>query len=215
MTAYRLQTHPVLRRVRSLVDAGFVGDVTQVEGSFTFDIGAGGDGDPWRLDRDLAGGGSLYDIGVYPLNTTRFLLDEDPQSVQGSLTSPHPGFEEGVDEHAAFVLEFPSGAQALCRSSYGSHGGNRTTIEGTEGTIRMEGAYADLVERTVVLERDGRTARFEDLYVDELTEQFDYFAHCVLTGETPEPDGRDGLFDVRTLAAVQESAADGTRVDLP
>ncbi|MFB6073444.1 MAG: D-xylose 1-dehydrogenase Gfo6 [Haloarculaceae archaeon] len=215
MTAYRMQTHPVLRRVRELIADGFVGDVVQVEGSFTFRmLGDGGDPDQWRLDYDFAGGGSLYDIGVYPLNTTRFLLGEDPVAVQGSLSNPDPGFEDGIDEHASFVLEFPGGAQAICRSSYGAHAGNRTEIVGTEGTIRMDNPYSDLSERTVILERDGRSARFEDLFVNELTEQFDYFAHCVLTGERPEPDGRDGLTDMAVMAAIQESDESGARVDL-
>ncbi|MFB6135908.1 MAG: D-xylose 1-dehydrogenase Gfo6 [Halobacteriaceae archaeon] len=214
MTAYRLQTHPLHRRLRDLLADGFVGDVAQVEGAFTFPmLAGGGDPDQWRLDADLAGGGSLYDVGVYPLNTTRFLLDRDPVAVRGTLSSPHEGFE-GVDEHAAFVLEFEDGAQAVCRSSYGAYGENATTVAGDEGSIRVEDAYGHLTDRTVVLERDGRTVRHEDLYANELTEQFDYFAHAVLTDATPEPDGADGRFDVRVLEAVRESAASGGRVEL-
>jgi xylose dehydrogenase (NAD/NADP) len=214
MTAYRLQTDPALRRVRDLLDAGFVGDVAQVEGAFTFPMLVGG-GDPeqWRLDPDLAGGGSLYDVGVYPLNTTRFLVDRDPIAVQGVLSGPHEGFEE-VDEHAAFPREFADGAQALCRSSFGAHGESRLTVAGEEGLVRLENAYGHRTDRTVVLERQGKTVRHEGLACNELTEQFDYFAHCVLTGTRPEPDGEQGRFDVEVLEAVQESAATGERVDL-
>jgi xylose dehydrogenase (NAD/NADP) len=214
MTAYRLQTDPVLRRVRELLAAGFVGDVAQVEGAFTFPmLAGGGDPDQWRLDPDLAGGGSLYDVGVYPLNTTRFLLDRDPVAVQGTLSSPHEGFE-GVDEHAAFLLAFEDGAQALCRSSYGAHGESRLSIAGEAGAVRLEDVYGHRTDRTVVLERDGATVRHEGLACNELTEQFDYFAHCVLTGTAPEPDGEQGRADVAVLEAVQESAERGARVDL-
>ncbi len=214
MTAYRMQTHPVLRRLRGLIADGFVGDVAQIEGSFTAPMLAdAGDPNQWRLDPALAGGGSLYDLGVYPLNTTRFLLDADPVAVQSSLTSPHPEFD-GIDEHAAFVLEFSDGVQALCRSSYGAHGENRSTIAGDAGAIRLENAYSHVADRTVAFERDGRTARFDDIFVNEITEQFDYFAHCVLTGADPEPDGEDGLIDMRVLEAVQESAETGRRIDL-
>ncbi|MFC4551146.1 MULTISPECIES: D-xylose 1-dehydrogenase Gfo6 [Halorussus] len=216
MVAYRMQSDPVIRRARDLVADGFVGDVAQVEGSFAFAMfaGDGADPDQWRLDPDLAGGGSLYDIGVYPLNTTRFVLDADPVSVQASLTSPDERFEgPTIDEHAAFVVEFPGGAQALCRSSYGSFGENRLVVAGDAGRITVEDAFNPDAPRTLVLERDGRSVRYEDLDANELTEQFDYFAHCCLTGETPHADGEHGLVDMRALAGIQTSAADGRRVD--
>ncbi|WP_435102907.1 D-xylose 1-dehydrogenase Gfo6 [Halarchaeum sp. P4] len=217
MVAYRMQTDPVIRRVRELVDDGFVGDVTQATGAFTFPMfaGDGADPDQWRLDPELAGGGSLYDIGVYPLNTLRFVLDADPTSVQASLTSPDEQFDGPViDEHAAFLLEFDGGAQALCRSSYGSFGESSLRVDGNEGSIRVENAFNPGAERTVVLERGGRRSRHDGLGSNELTEQFDYFAYCCLTGETPTADGEHGLRDMYALKGVQTSAADGRRVTL-
>lgn len=217
MIAYRMQFDPVIRRIHELVTDGFVGDVAQIEGMFTFAMFKGGGNDPnqWRLNPDLAGGGSLYDIGIYPLNTARFVLDEDPISVQASLTSPHEQFEAPViDEHAAMVFEFTDGTQALCRSSYGSFGKSRLVIEGNEGRITIENSFAVDAPRTVILERRGYTARYEGLDVNELTEEFDYFAYCCLTGETPYADGEHGLVDMHALMGVQTSAADGHRVDL-
>ncbi|GGL38757.1 glucose-fructose oxidoreductase [Halarchaeum grantii] len=217
MVAYRMQADPVMRRVRELVADGFVGDVAQAGGTFAFPMFANEDADPdqWRLDPDLAGGGSLYDIGVYPLNTLRFVLDADPTSVQGSLTSPDERFDGPViDEHAAFLLEFDGGVQALCRSSYGSHGESSLRIDGNEGAITVENAFSPRGERTVVLERDGRRSRHEGLGSNELTEQFDYFAYCRLTGRTPTADGEHGLVDMQALDGIQTAAAGGRRVDL-
>lgn len=217
MVAYRMQFDPVVRRSRELVADGFIGDVGQVRGSFTFAMFTGRDADPnqWRLDPSLAGGGSLYDIGIYPLNTARFIIDADPVSVQGSVTSPHPQFNGPIiDEHAAFVTEFASGIQALCQSSYGSFGDSYITVAGNEGRITMNNIFLPDAPRTVHLERDGRSARYEGLDVNELTEQFDYFARCCLTGEEPHADGEHGLVDMYTLAGVQMSARDGKRVEL-
>ncbi len=214
MTAYRLQAEPAIRRIRDAVDDGVVGDVVQVEGSFSFPLLADGGPDQWRLDPDLAGGGSLYDIGVYPLNTARFLIDADPLAVQGSLANPDPEFPDEIDEHASFLLEFPGDVQAACRSSYAAAFENHLTVVGTDGLVRIENAYADLEPRTVVLERDGRTVTHENLQANELTEQFDYFAHHVLTGDRPEPDGRDGLLDVEAMVAIQESDETGEQVRL-
>ena len=217
MIAYRMQSEPVVRRARELVADGFVGDVGQVRGSFTFAMFTGREADPdqWRLDPDLAGGGSLYDIGVYPLNTARFVIDADPTSVQGSLASPDSQFDGPViDEHAAFVVEFDDGVQALCQSSYGSFGDSYLTVAGDEGRITLRDIFSVAAPRTVELERDGRTARYEGLDVNEITEQFDYFAHCCLTGETPHGDGEHGLVDMYALSGVQTSAAEGRRVDI-
>lgn len=217
MVAYRMHADPVVRWVRDLVANGFVGDIAQVEGAYTYSMFVEGDGnaDQWRFDPDLAGGGSLYDIGIYPLNTTRFVLGEDPVSIQASLTSPDEQFEGPViDQHATAILEFENGAQALFRSSYGSFGQNHLVIEGDEGRITIEDSFDVDTSRTVVLERDSHIARYEGLNVNELTEEFDYFAYCCLTSETPYADGEHGLMDMRALAGIQKSAGDGCRVDL-
>ena len=217
MIAYRMHSDPVIRRIRELIAAGFVGDVAQVIGSYTAVLFGDGTGDPdqWRLDGNLAGGGSLYDIGIYPLNTTRFVLDADPTSVRASLSIPHEQFDDPVvDEHATVLLEFNDGIQSLFRSSYGSFNGNELLIEGNEGRIVIENSFDYDAPRTVVLERDGHTARYENLYVNELTEEFDYFAYCCLTDRTPNADGEHGLTDMRALEGAQSSAIDGHRVDL-
>jgi xylose dehydrogenase (NAD/NADP) len=213
MTAYRMQFDPAMRRVRELIADGYVGEPVQAEGAFTYTILEEGDAEQWRLDGDLAGGGSLYDVGVYPLNTLRYLLDAAPERVQGALASPDAGFEE-VDEHAAFVVEYDDGTQALCRSSYRATGGTDMFIEGTEGSITLENCFAPTGPRTVELERNGHTARYEGLAANEMAEQFDYFAHCVLTGEEPGPDGEEGADDVAALYGVKRSAETGERVDL-
>jgi len=50
--------------------------------------------------------------------------------------------------------------------------------------------------------------------VDEVREEFDYFGYCVLTGTDPEPDGEDGLADLRAIEAAYESAETGRQVAL-
>jgi xylose dehydrogenase (NAD/NADP) len=55
------------------------------------------DPNQWRLDPEISGGGAAMDIGLYPLNTTRFLLDEDPTAVTAVTNQRHEEFDE-VDE---------------------------------------------------------------------------------------------------------------------
>jgi xylose dehydrogenase (NAD/NADP) len=213
MTAYRMQAAPTLRRVRDLVREGFVGEPVQAAGAFGFDLLADGDPEQWRLDPDLAGGGALYDIGVYPLNSLRFVLGEDPAAVQATCRSDGAAFA-GLDEHVAFQLAFPDGLTASFRASYNAYDENALTITGTEGRIHLDPAFEPGTARGVVLEREGRTETVDGVEVNELAELFDYMAHAVATDAPIEPDGRDGVTDMEVVAAVYESDESGERVEL-
>lgn len=210
MTAYRMQADPVVRRLRAFLADGGVGRVTTLHGDFTFPVLAGGGGpDQWRLDPDLAGGGALVDIGIYPLNTARFLLGADPATASG-VTAGEGAFAD-VDETVAFIVGFPEDVNGAFSASFTGPTATHLTVYGSEAQLAIEDAFQPRAERTVRLTTEDGTATFEGLGLDEVREQFDYFAHCVLTNGRPEPDGRDGLVDLRTMAQIYRTAG----VDVP
>ncbi|UIO99278.1 Gfo/Idh/MocA family oxidoreductase [Halobaculum sp. CBA1158] len=213
MTAYRMQTDPVMRRLREFVADGGIGDLRRATGDFAFPVlGGGRDPDQWRLDGRLAGGGALYDVGVYPLNTARFLAGDDPVAVSATTRSPDPAFDE-VDQYADFRVEFDDWVGGF---SAAFSGREHTFLEllGSDGRVAVESAFQPGVARDVTVETaEGRVA-VADAGADETVEEFDYFAHAVLSDGDIEPDGADGLVDMRTLKAIQESAASGARVEL-
>ena len=213
MTAYRMQTDPLVRRLREFVQGGGLGDVVKLSGDFTFPVLAGGYGpDHWRLDPELAGGGALYDVGVYPLNTARFVLDADPVVVEASTHTSGPF--EGVDERVAFQPTFPEGVVGSFSASFTGQADSTFVVHGTEGKARLEDAFVPRRDRTLTVETGGTTVTLDGAGTNEVREEFDYFAHCVLTGERPEPDGEDGLTDMRAMDAAYESAETGTRRSL-
>ncbi|WP_436347215.1 D-xylose 1-dehydrogenase Gfo6 [Natronorubrum sp. FCH18a] len=213
MTAYRLQTEPTVRRTRELVGDGVIGDVVQVHGGFSHPLLAHAGPDSWRLDPDLAGGGALVDLGVYPLNTTRFLLDCDPEGVYATIHSSGEPFD-AVDEHVAFQLEFDTGATASCTASFDAHASSQLELVGTEGKIHIESPFGGVVPQAMVVESGDVRMEYTGPPVDEVREEFDYFGYCVLTGADPEPDGADGVADLRAIEAAYESAGTGCRVGL-
>jgi predicted dehydrogenase len=78
MTAYRLQTDPVVRRLRPFLEEDGLSRVTKLTGDFTYPVmGGSRSPDQWRLNPELSGEGALADVGIYPLNTARFLLGAD------------------------------------------------------------------------------------------------------------------------------------------
>ncbi len=223
MTAYRMQADPVIRALASFVKSGAIGDPTKVLGEFTFPVLAGSRGpDQWRLDGELAGGGALMDVGVYPLNTARYLLGADPIAVDGTATaeepfgsdSADPGSPRFADEHVHFHAEFPTGVVGDFTASFSGSADSWLELVGHDGRIRVENAFTSGGDREVTVETGSATVEFSGLGTDETREEFDYFAHCLLTGTPPEPDGADGVTDVRVMGAVYQAAATGKRVDL-
>jgi xylose dehydrogenase (NAD/NADP) len=214
MIAYRLQTEPAVRRMRELIQDGFVGEPVQLTGGFSSQLLANNpDPDQWRLDPTLAGGGALIDLGIYPLNTSRFLLDADPVAVHGTTVSTHKEFAD-VEEHVSFQLSFPEGVTATCTASFNAHPDSRLQVLGTEGQILIEAPFGGVVPQDITLERGDMRTEYVGHPVDEVTEEFDYFATCVLTESTPEPNGADGVTDMRAIEAIYEAAETSSKIEL-
>ncbi|SEW21239.1 D-xylose 1-dehydrogenase Gfo6 [Natrinema salifodinae] len=211
MPAYRLQTEPTVRRARDLIRDGVIGDVVQVHGGFSHPLLESAGPDTWRLDPELAGGGALVDLGIYPLNTTRFILDAEPTGVYATTHSSGEPFD-AVEEHIAFQLEFERGATASCTASLDAHASSQLDLIGTEGKIHIESPFGGVVPQEMVVESGDVRMEYTGPPVDEVCEEFDYFGYCVLTDTDPEPDGEDGLTDLRAIEAAYESAETGRRV---
>lgn len=215
MTAYRMQTTRSVRWIRELIRDGVIGDPVQVNGEFSFNILAGdGDPDQWRLSKELAGGGALMDIGVYPMNTARFVLDRDPESVVGSWHATNPHYEAGVDEHVSFQLAFPDAITASCSASFGASGFSRFAVLGSEGRIVIEHPFGVDADRRLTVATGGEVTQGVVEEPNEMNEEFDYFATKVLSDEPIRPDGRHGLLDVQIAEGVYESDRTGNRVTL-
>jgi predicted dehydrogenase len=213
MTAYRLRTEPAVRRMRELIADGAIGEPVQVHGGFSSRLLDEANADSWRLDPKVAGGGALMDLGVYPLNTTRFLLDADPVAVWADTTASGPPFDR-VDEHAAIQLSFSNGATASCTASFDAHPDSRLQVLGTDGQVLITAPFSGDVSQEVVVERGETHTRYAGPPVDEVREEFDYFAHCILADTTCETAGEDGLTDLRIIEAAYESTDTGERIEL-
>ena len=212
--AYRMQTEPAVRRARELIAAGLIGDPVDVQGSMSQRLlqEINPDPDQWRLDAELAGGGALFDLGVYPLNTARFLLDADPVAVTGR-TRGDGAFAE-VDESVLFTVEFPGEVFATCFASQNAHQSSSLSVVGTEGRLAIEPAFFPEHPRVLHLSCDERDVSVEIDPVDQFREEFDHFAHQLRTDDQLTADGAHGLVDMYTMEAVYDSAERGGWVEL-
>ena len=119
-----------------------------------------------------------------------------------------------MDEHVSFQLSFPEGATATCTASFNGHPDSRLQVLGTEGQMLIEAPFGGIVPQDITLERGDMRTEYVGQPVDEVTEEFDYFATCVLTQSTPEPNGVEGVADMRAIEAIYEAAETGSQVTL-
>lgn len=211
MTAYRCQYTPQHWVARDLVqngELGFVGLVQAINAQLEDDP------DVWRLKRDLAGGGALPDIGLYCLNTVRFLLAEEPDEVFAHQfsTPDDPRFLE-VEESVAWTMRFPSGTLATCVTSYNAARANRIGVHGDKAWLSMDPAFSYQGLALEVVDKHKRESPIIDEH-DQFSLEIDHFSSCVLKGRKPFTPGEEGLQDQRIMAAIYRSAREGRPVGL-
>lgn len=209
MTAYRMHTEPAVRRAKELIEGGFIGEPTHVYGNNTQPLlEMIPDPDQWRLDSDITGyGTSVMDLGIYPINTARFLLERDPVRARARMSSSHEMFADVPDQTATVTLTLEGDLPLVCTTSQHAQEDTQLKIIGTKGIIELSPAFHG--EAVLHLSTGSLRMTIEDTEygaTEEMREEFDYFADRVLGDEPILPDGRHGLADMRTIQAIHESA---------
>ena len=209
MVAYRCRYEPFNKEMIRMAREQELGPVKAIVADHGFNIG---DPTQWRLKKDLAGGGSLMDIGIYSLQAARYVTGEEPSEI-GAMTYTTPGdvrFQE-VEEMINFQLRFPSGALANCTSSYGYAGQNHYRVVATKGWFDLEPAtgYSGLRMR---VHRGNATEDRELPVRDHFALEMDHMSECVMDNKDPLTPGEEGLRDLRLMMAIYEAARSGQTV---
>jgi glucose-fructose oxidoreductase len=219
---YRLHWEPHHLKAAEALREGAVGALAN--GSYEFSWGyAGGLTGPnkdkikrWLLDPQMAGGGALFDTGVYPIQAACLMTGKTPVAVRGLPVTRHPDlFPAGVEETMGFELLFDDGFQALCRASY-SNSFHQCTTLGPKGAVEVlpglptgsvfgqSGGGKPNAKRLMVNKKDVaaedtlQLARLLDAFAESITQQKPFLT-----------DGAMGLRDVRLIEAIYASAKQG------
>jgi predicted dehydrogenase len=215
MIAYRCQYEVNNRELAKRARAGEFGQIQMVDA-----INTQNQGDPtqWRQVKKLAGGGSLPDVGLYCLNTTRALLGEEPIEVSASIYSPDndPRFKE-VESNVSFTLRFPSGVIANCATSYSLHEHRNLRVLGSQGTAEIANAFGYEGQKLRVTRREGQAEANSELALglkNQFSLEIDHMAQCVRNNVKPRTPGEEGLQDQLIMAAIYESARTGHPVKI-
>jgi glucose-fructose oxidoreductase len=205
MVAYRLHFERANLEAGEIARSGRIGEPRLFTSTFCTPVVPGN----IRVRRD-AGGGVLWDIGIYCINAARALFRDEPIEVR-AVTS---GTLDEVEESVSAVLRFPNERVASFTASFGAAKVSEYRLSGTKGDLALEPAYdyARPLKHRLTLDGEARERRFakRDQFAPELL----YFSDCVLQNGTPEPGGDEGLADVRVIRALYRSAETGQPVTL-
>ncbi|MBC7902693.1 MAG: Gfo/Idh/MocA family oxidoreductase [Gemmatimonadaceae bacterium] len=209
MIGYRLHFEPQTLEVIRMRKAGEFGKILFFQGLSGF---RAGDPNQWRLNKQLAGGGSLMDIGIYSINGARYMIGEDPIWVTAQETKTNPAkFKEGVDETIQFQLGFPGGAVASCLSTYNMNNLDRFFLNGENG-------FAEMQPSTGYGPIKGRTHKGElnQPIVTHQTVQMDEMAAIILEGKQPPVpvDGEEGVKDLKIIDAIYSAVSTNKKITL-
>ncbi|MCJ7586776.1 MAG: Gfo/Idh/MocA family oxidoreductase [Candidatus Aminicenantes bacterium] len=209
MEAFMYRFHPQIERALELVRTGEIGEVRFLRSSFTFTYA----GDPFNYHwYPRMGGGSLLDVGCYPLSAARLVFGAEPLSVYARGRF-HP--RRRVDMSVSALLEFPGGGWALLDSSYETQFQSRIEIAGSRGRIEIPRAFS---QKSLAVEI--RLVKGEEETIlsipaaNAFVRMVDHFGNSLRQNRPLRCDGRDAVLNMKTIDAVFGSIRSGRAVRL-
>ena len=204
MIAYRIWYDPTFAHALALIRSGALGQIQSFRGSFIGNFPA----NQWRLTKKYGGGGSLFDLGIYPLNTMRYFAGEDPTAYTAVVsTRETTGRFSEVEQSVEFTLKFPSGIIASAGSSYGADGTNRIEVSGDKGMIVISPAFGyDGIVLSGHIDGDAINYTATGKMPFQFTLEADHLADCIRHHTTPRTPGELGLADLESIEAIYKAA---------
>lgn len=253
MVGFSYRRVPAVVHARDLVAAGRLGEIREVRAQYLQDWLSDAAGPmTWRLDKAVAGSGSLGDIGAHIIDMAQYVTGETLQSVSATMHTfvterPLMGESRGlsgtasevmgsvtVDDAAWFTGRFSGGILGsfeATRYATGRRNALRLEISGSRGALAFDLERMNELEvfdatvpaadqgftRVIVGEPEhpymgswwptGHAIGYEHPFSHQVVD----LLRAIDAGEQPRPSFDDGLQVQRVLAAVEESAADGSR----
>jgi predicted dehydrogenase len=207
--AFMYRHHPRYERIREIVQSGEIGDIRGIHGTFTFNNSADKTNIRCKVEW---GGGSVYDVGCYPISAARYVLGQEPVAA-----TAHAFFSEehgGVDMMASGLVEFEGGVALTFDCGMWAASRNTLEIVGTIGRIEVPSAFVAPPGKGnfVVITKEGR--REEAVPdINQYSAQADAFAAAVRGEPQPFPPS-DAVRNMRVIDAVLRSARERIRVEL-
>ncbi len=215
MVAYRKYLEPGSRALKTMVARGKLGRLKIIHTAFTIVLPEKGKSAAWHLDRTVAGGGSLVDLGVYSVNTSRWLAGTEPMEARAYAWTSDPDRFSQVEESIAFQLLFPGGLVVQGSSSFAAAEASFIQVHGEKGWAALDPAFAYNQERRLFGAIGGKWFEERFKVMDEFALELDEFAECIRRRREPEANGYEGLRDIAVMEAIYRAAREARPVPIP
>ena len=214
MIAYRSHFEPHNLQAMELMARGAAGQLRLLRTEQSYRMRPTTPSENWRVNRALAGGGPLEDLGIYGVQAALYLTREMPESISATTFRPtgDPRFSE-IFASVSSQWRFPSGAMAQLATSYDSSGVNFVHARGTTGALIMDPATNYSGQKMTLEGGERREFKSGDPTV-QFARQLDHFADAIREGVRIRTPGEMGLRDLRLIEAIYASAAAGRTVRL-
>jgi len=201
---YRLHFEPYNSEMMRLAKNKIYGSVKKISAAHGLSSAKG-----WRLDKQLAGGGPLMDVGIYCVNAGRYITGLEPVAVR-AFEGPKNNAKKfkTIEESLTWIMEYADGVIAECSCSY-SEFQNHLRADAEKGWFELAPAfsYTGLKGKT----SDGRM----DLpQINHQAAQMDDFALAIKNKRPTPVPGELGRQDVKILQAIYRSMETGQRVEI-
>jgi D-xylose 1-dehydrogenase (NADP+, D-xylono-1,5-lactone-forming) len=199
--AFMYLHHPQTVRALEIARDGTLGELQLVSSAFSFFLTY--PDDP-RVDPGL-GGGSLWDVGCYPVSISRRIAREEPEDIAAFARFD----ERGVDRTFVGQLRFPSGLLAHFESGFAAPDRERVEIVGSAATLVIEHPFLpepDGPPPRMTILRDGEVEVVEVESIDDYRAEVDDLAAAILDGTEPRVSLAFTRGGIATLAALDRAA---------
>jgi predicted dehydrogenase len=146
MEAFMYRYTDRIKKVTGLINSNVIGDIVQIHSTFRFLLARSND---IRLLPEL-GGGSLYDVGCYPVNFLGMIMKNIPESVKTQYIS-----ENGVDIQLTGVLKYRNGVIATVNCGFNAFKEMHTRITGTKGVLEIPDTFDETKGSISVITETG------------------------------------------------------------
>jgi xylose dehydrogenase (NAD/NADP) len=196
--AFMYRHHPQTLYVKKMTDEGRLGIIHLIRGSFCYTNTRPNN---IRLDPEL-GGGSLWDVGCYPISYARFITGEEPSEVYGTqIKGP-----TGVDLLFTGQLNFPSGVIAQFDCSFISPDNACMEITGERGRIIINRPYKPGLKTKIIVDNDQRTNKISIMGADLYSGEIEDIEQAILAGAPTRISLHDSRANIKTIEALYQSA---------
>jgi predicted dehydrogenase len=211
MDGFMWPHHPRTQALREFLDRGDIGRVQRVSGAFTFKM-AELSTKNIRLQSDL-GGGSLLDVGCYPVYGIRWAFRQEPVRVWATAR-----YEHGCDVEMNGTLWFPDGGMATFDCGFVHPVRQWLEVTGERGRVFVQDMWLPPARAVFEVHRDGIPVRDPVVHAveghDQIQHMLEHFAEFVLDKKAVTPAPEEAVKTLRVLDALARSAREQRIVEV-